>query len=112
MEAYRTSLANTGTTMVLSPDSEFFRYFGSKGSIPAGNPNPAAPIQPTAAPITAPASNEPALDGLGIEESTVPSITDTPVQCCVRATAFSGFAVADEGVSVVPLQMALYSSLR
>ena len=75
MEAYRTSLANTGTTMVLSPDSEFFRYFGSNGSIPAGNPNPAAPIQPTAAPITAPAGNEPALDGLGIEESTVPSIT-------------------------------------
>src|SRR5215217_5970932 len=56
MEAYRTSLAGTGTTMVLSPDSEFFRYFGSNGEIPAGNPNPAAPIQPTAAPITAPTS--------------------------------------------------------
>ena len=75
MEAYRNALANSGTTMVLSPDSEFFRYFGSNGEIPAGNPNPAPPIQPSAAPITAPASNEPALDGLGIEESTVPSLT-------------------------------------
>ena len=67
MDAYRAALVNTGTTMMLSPDSEFFKYFGSNGSIPAANPNLAKPIQPTAAPITAPASNEPALDGLGIE---------------------------------------------
>jgi membrane protease subunit HflC len=75
MEAYRTALVNTGTTMVLSPESEFFRYFGSGGSIPAANTNLATPIQPTAAPITAPATDEPALDGLGIEETTLPSIT-------------------------------------
>lgn len=75
MEAYRNALANTGTTMVLSPDSEFFRYFGSNGELPAANTNLATPIQPTAAPITAPATDEPALDGLGIEETTVPSIT-------------------------------------
>lgn len=29
LEAYRTSLANRDTTLVLSPDSEFFRFFGS-----------------------------------------------------------------------------------
>lgn len=75
MESYRTALTDTGTTMVLSPDSEFFRYFGSGGSIPAANTNLATPIQPTAAPITLPATNEPALDGLGIEETTAPSIT-------------------------------------
>jgi modulator of FtsH protease HflC len=28
MEAYRTSLSGEGTTMVLSPDSDFFRFFG------------------------------------------------------------------------------------
>jgi membrane protease subunit HflC len=28
MEAYRTALGPEGTTMVLSPDSDFFRYFG------------------------------------------------------------------------------------
>jgi len=74
MDAYRKALADTGTTMVLSPDSEFFRYFGSNGSIPAANPNLATPIQPQAAPIT-PASSGPALDGLGIEESVAPSLT-------------------------------------
>ena len=74
MEAYRTSLAGTGTTMVLSPESAFFSYFGSNGAIPAGNPNPAAPIRPSAAPITAPATGEPALDGLGIEETSLPSV--------------------------------------
>ena len=75
MEAYRNALANSGTTMVLSPDSEFFRYFGSGGEIPAANTNLATPIQPTAAPITAPATDEPALDGLGIEAAPAPTLT-------------------------------------
>tara|TARA_R110002020_G_scaffold63368_2_gene169215 strand:+ start:246 stop:1367 length:1122 start_codon:yes stop_codon:yes gene_type:complete len=75
MQAYLTALPGTGTTMVLSPDSAFFNYFGSNGELPAATANPAAPIQPTAAPMTAPVSNEPALDGLGIEETTSPSMT-------------------------------------
>ena len=75
MEAYRAALVNTGTTMMLSPDSEFFRYFGSNGQLPAANPNLATPIQPTAAPITAPASTGPALDGLGIEDAVTPTLT-------------------------------------
>ena len=29
MEAYREALGSEDTTMVLSPDSEFFRYFGN-----------------------------------------------------------------------------------
>lgn len=74
MESYRAALANTGTTMVLSPDSEFFRYFGSNGSIPAANPNLAPPAQPIEA-LEVPTSEGPALDGLGIEETTVPSLT-------------------------------------
>ena len=32
LEAYRRSLANGDTTLVLSPDSEFFRFFGSASS--------------------------------------------------------------------------------
>ena len=75
MQAYRAALVNTGTTMMLSPDSEFFRYFGSNGQLPAANPNLATPIQPTAAPITAPASTGPALDGLGIEDAVTPTLT-------------------------------------
>jgi len=32
MQAYAKSLGTQGTTMVLNPDSEFFRYFGRKAS--------------------------------------------------------------------------------
>lgn len=36
MKAYRAALEGEGTTMVLSPDSEFFDYFGkSKVAAPA-----------------------------------------------------------------------------
>ena len=46
MIAYSNALLGTGTTMVLSPDSEFFRYFNS----PNGGAAPAAPPAPPAAP--------------------------------------------------------------
>ena len=45
MQAYRNSLGTDGTTMVLNPDSEFFRYFGDQ--------KPGAAVPPAAA--TAPA---------------------------------------------------------
>lgn len=35
MQAYSKSLANSDTTLVLTPDSEFFRYFGTQQSAPA-----------------------------------------------------------------------------
>lgn len=47
MEAYRKSLADTDTTVILSPDSEFFRFFKEAGSA-APVPAPAsAPSQET-----------------------------------------------------------------
>jgi Membrane protease subunits, stomatin/prohibitin homologs len=49
MRAYVTSMANKGTTMVLSPDSEFFRYFNG----PEAQPRPDAPTVPGAAPAPA-----------------------------------------------------------
>ncbi|QYO75374.1 protease modulator HflC [Devosia salina] len=75
MESYRTALGNSGTTMILSPDSAFFRYFGSDGEIPAASTTFAAPIAPQAAPITSTEPTEPALDGLGIEETVAPTMT-------------------------------------
>lgn len=51
MQSYRTALGASGTTMVLSPDSEFFRYFGSGGS---GTP----PATAATAPVEAPAVDE------------------------------------------------------
>lgn len=75
MESYRTALTNSGTTMVLSPDSAFFRYFGSDGDIPAASTNLATPITPAAAPEVSTGSDEPALDGLGIEDAVAPTMT-------------------------------------
>jgi len=46
MSAYGTALDNSGTTMVLSPDSEFFRYFRNPNSNAAGG----TPSAPAAAP--------------------------------------------------------------
>ena len=51
MQAYTKSLAGTETTLVLSPDSEFFRYFGMNGTNPEPQqveleqPAPAPPPQ-------------------------------------------------------------------
>ncbi|MEO5806980.1 protease modulator HflC [Devosia sp.] len=56
MEAYRTALTNTGTNLVLSPDSEFFRYFGSDGTMPQSTPAAAAARPAPAAVAPAPAT--------------------------------------------------------
>ena len=74
MESYRTAMSGNNTTMVLSPESEFFRYFGSNGEIPAANTNLAPPIAPAPAPEVG-TGDQPALDGLGIEAAPVPSVT-------------------------------------
>ena len=46
MQAYAKSLGSDGTTMVLSPDSEFFRYFGDQKPGEAAIPPAPAPAQP------------------------------------------------------------------
>ena len=46
MQAYRNSLGADGTTMVLNPDSEFFRYFGDQKPGEAAIPPAPAPAQP------------------------------------------------------------------
>jgi modulator of FtsH protease HflC len=52
MSAYGTALENTGTTMVLSPNSEFFRYFQDAGGTlpPVSGSTPPAPAATTPAP--------------------------------------------------------------
>ncbi len=49
MAAYGTGLNSAGTTMVLSPDSEFFRYFNNAAGAPATPPSGTAPA-PSAPP--------------------------------------------------------------
>jgi membrane protease subunit HflC len=55
MNAYNTGLNSAGTTMVLSPESEFFRYFNSADGA-SGASATAAPSGPGAAPAPAPAA--------------------------------------------------------
>lgn len=44
MQAYAKSLSGQGTTMVLRPDSDFFKYFGTQSkSVGTSAPTPAAP---------------------------------------------------------------------
>jgi membrane protease subunit HflC len=60
MSAYGTALDNSGTTMVLSPNSDFFRFFRDPGGEAAAAqpapPTPAAPATAPAAPPAAPAA--------------------------------------------------------
>ena len=51
MAAYTSALEGTGTTMLLSPDSEFFRYFSDAH----GTGNTATPARPATPPAAAPA---------------------------------------------------------
>lgn len=65
MSAYTGALgSNTGTTMVLSPTSEFFSYFNGIGQLPVNGaapaPAPAAPAVPDATGSTPPPAAEPA----------------------------------------------------
>ena len=48
LQAYRAALTGQDTTLVLSPDGEFFRYFGASNGGPGGAPAAAGP--PAAAP--------------------------------------------------------------
>lgn len=43
LKAYETATDQGDTTMILSPNSDFFRFFGSPGTAPAGTDAPLAP---------------------------------------------------------------------
>jgi membrane protease subunit HflC len=56
MTAYGQALTSPGTTLVLSPTSDFFRYFNSAGGLP-GTPVPGAPALAAPSAPAAPAAN-------------------------------------------------------
>jgi membrane protease subunit HflC len=64
MNAYVTALEGQGTTMVLSPNSQFFKFFrDANGSAPPAGPAPApAPTAPPAADNSATGSTNPRTD--------------------------------------------------
>ncbi|MDB5541457.1 MAG: rane protein [Devosia sp.] len=89
LQAYRTSLGATGTTMVLSPDSEFFRYFKNENpdglktaAGPATTSAPATPVVEapaanSATPVPA-ASEQPAPAAAPAEPVPAPAVTTPP----------------------------------
>jgi membrane protease subunit HflC len=73
MESYRNALGNNGTTMVLAPDSEFFRYFSSQGEGTPGQPLPEPPSPNLPEPTNVPANELPNLvPDSGLGDGTVP----------------------------------------
>ena len=96
MQAYSTALGPNGTTMVLSPDSEFFEYFGADGNnggssaLPGGTVPPMPPVAPTATPATevAPATPaEPAATPAEPTETPAAEPTTTPTTDATPAPA-------------------------
>ena len=75
LESYRTALGSTGTTMVLSPNSEFFQYFKAD-TLNGTVPQPAAPNGIAPLPSTEQATPEPA-DQLPADNVGAP--TDTSI---------------------------------
>jgi modulator of FtsH protease HflC len=96
MQSYRTALGAQGTTMVLSPDSEFFRYFGNLGT--PGSSTFAAPggeapeVMEPAAAAEAPAAEAPATEAPAPEASA--ATTEAPAATAAPAVDAAGEADA------------------
>jgi modulator of FtsH protease HflC len=84
MQAYRDALADDNTSFVLSPDSEFFRYFNSPTLAPveqarSGAPAPAAAADPQPLPPGSDAALKPPVDGAA-SSTTQPPATASSIQ--------------------------------
>lgn len=79
MQSYRAALGPSGTTMVLSPDSEFFRFFENQNPDNATPPPGAAttPIPPT------PLVEEPAVDSPILSEPAADTMVTAPAETTV-----------------------------
>ena len=85
MSAYKKALENSGTTMVLSPDSEFFRYFQD-----AGGPDSSATITPRTAPA-------------GAADPAVPAAAAAGASAVEQPTASDGGTQQQGNVTIVPV---------
>jgi len=90
MQSYRAALGGSGTTMVLSPDSEFFQYFSSEGQGTPGQPLPApeTPVIEEAPPADlAPTDVAPATPADQPSPEPVAPTTETPVAPATESPA-------------------------
>ena len=104
MQAYRTALENSGTTMVLAPDSEFFRYFnggdgtGGNRTAPQAGENEAPSSSPQ---TTAPQSSTPQGAAAPAEQSSAAGSSAagvaTPADAAAASSSPSDAPAADAG---------------
>lgn len=74
MQSYRSALGGSSTTMVLSPDSEFFRYFKSENPDNISVPSVGSDVEVPATPlIEEPATSSPVLDALPQDPAAAPA---------------------------------------
>jgi modulator of FtsH protease HflC len=86
MQSYRTALSASSTTMVLSPDSEFFRYFGGNAGVNVGNTPTGSPGDTLNQGGSTPASTPAVTDGEAPETDTAPSTQPAPAADAAPAT--------------------------
>jgi membrane protease subunit HflC len=102
LQAYETGLSGAGTTMVLAPDSSFFKYFGDPGkaTVPAGplapeTPAPSVAPVPDVIPPTDENTPEPPISGIAPKSTTAapaaqpapsPATAPTPSPAVAPAT--------------------------
>lgn len=81
MRAYEQSLRGTGTTLVLSPDSEFFRFFRGSEGLPGGPTEDPATGAPELTGSTQPAPGSPASGAAGgeVDGAAAAPISPAPV---------------------------------
>ncbi|WP_423724817.1 SPFH domain-containing protein [Aurantimonas marianensis] len=111
MQAYREAMSNSGTTLVLSPESEFFRYFRADGgseaavgmsgaNLSGAQPSMASPSSTATPDTAAPAEDSTAQDG---DATSAPSpeavpglLSDDTAQAPAEAAPTTGSASAAE----------------
>jgi len=93
LQSYRTALGSSGTTMVLSPDSEFFHYFESMNPSGAKPPAGASDVTiPTTPLIQQPADGTPATE---VPITEVPAVDSPPAATAAPATLDAPATVPD-----------------
>ena len=108
LESYRTALGSSGTSMVLSPDSEFFRYFKAdtlNGTVPQpAAPNGIPPLPSTQLSVPEPSDQLPATNvGAPAEQTTLtPTAPITPEVPAVPSTSSEPLPVTPPPTSSAP----------
>ncbi|WP_417311028.1 protease modulator HflC [Devosia sp.] len=95
MQSYRTALPGTGTTMVLSPDSEFFTFFQEQN--PNGSAPPSASVIENIPEIEL--IEEPAMDSSVLDDN---ALTGLPLETDVAPPEAAPEDTASEPLTSVP----------